>query len=136
MCHISDTMLSDVMCQEDKYVTASHSLRIEGPSPSQMCRQLQHIFALTELRTRHEFYCTKSSRSMNPEHLCVIEEEEEAEEGEEVEEEDKLIFETSQDTSIECLVDSTTDTEKKNSGAKQCLTLTKMTASIIMVNLI
>ena len=75
---------------------------------------------------------TKSSTSMNPEHLCVIEEE--AEEGVEVEEEDKLMFETSQDTSIECLVDSTTDTEKKNSRTKQCLTMTKMVTSLIMVN--
>ena len=63
----------------------------------------------------------------------MIEEEEEAEEAEEVEEEDKLIFETSQDTSIECLVDSTTDIEKKNSRTKQCLTMTKMVASLIMV---
>ena len=66
---------------------------------------------------------------MNPEHLCVIEEEEEVEEVEEVEEEDS---QENREMDLEYLVDNTT--ENKNNKTKRCLAMTKMVVCITMVN--
>ena len=66
---------------------------------------------------------------MNPEHLCVIEEEEEVEEVEEVEEEDS---QENREMDLEYLVDNTT--ENKNNKTKRCLAMAKMVVCITMVN--
>ena len=66
---------------------------------------------------------------MNPEHLCVIEEEEEeVEEGEEVEEEDS---QENREMDLEYLVDNTT--ENKNNKTKRCSAMAKMVVCITMV---
>ena len=66
---------------------------------------------------------------MNPEHLCVIEEEEEAEEVKEAEEEDS---QENREMDLEYLVDNTT--ENKNNKTKRCLAMAKMVVCITMVN--
>ena len=66
---------------------------------------------------------------MNPEHLCVIEEEEEVEEVEEVEEEDS---QENREMDLEYLVDNTT--ENKKNKTKRCLAMAKMVVCITMVN--
>ena len=67
---------------------------------------------------------------MNPEHLCVIEEEEEVEEVEEVEEEDS---QENREMDLEYLVDNTT-TENKKNKTRRCLAMAKMVVCITMVN--